>query len=61
MRKVIKVEFSENSKQVLANTKVEYELDDSTIENYINKDILQEAKDLFEEAHAYAKLKTINK
>jgi len=61
MRKVIKVEFSENSKQVLANTKVEYELDDSTIEKYINKDILQEAKDLFEEAHAYAKLKTINK
>lgn len=61
VKKVVRVEFNELAKSVTAQTKVEYELEGEETEKYINKDILQEAKDLFEEAHAYAKLKSINK
>jgi hypothetical protein len=61
MKKTIRVEFNELSKSVTANTKIEYELEGEETEKYLNKDILQECKDLFDEAQNHAKFRTLNK
>jgi len=61
MKKRIKITFSENTKSVLAETTIEYELENEETEKYINKDILQETKQLYDEAQAYAKIKTLSK
>ena len=62
MKKIVKIEFSENSKAVLAQTKIEYEFDTTEeIKTTDNDKILEEAKDLYNKAHSYAVNKTINK
>ena len=57
MEKKIKISFNELAKSVSANVEIEV-----TSESVINnEEVLKETKDLFEQAHAFAKLKTINK
>jgi hypothetical protein len=54
MQKTIKVEFSEQSKCVVASVKVE-----STGESLDTSDILKEAQLLFIEAHKFAVMQTM--
>lgn len=61
MKKTIKIEFNELAKSVTTDVKIEYETEGQETQELKNKDILQETKELFEEAHTYAKLKTIQK
>lgn len=54
--KTVRVSFNELAKSVTAEVKVE-----ATGENIDNNEILKEAKALFDEAHSYAKNKTMQK
>jgi len=54
--KTIKIEFTETTKTVNANVKIEVSGD-----NINNNQILEETKKLFDEAHSYAKNKTMQK
>lgn len=56
MEKTVRIEFNELSKSVTTNVKLE-----ATGEEINNYDLLVEAKDLFEQAHDYAKTKTMQK
>lgn len=57
MRETIKIEFSELSKQIVANVRIEVE-DDKEINA---SEILQKTKDLFDQAIEYATTKTVRK
>lgn len=59
MKKTIKIEFNGQSKSVVANTKIEYELE--TGEVLSNDDILKEAVILFDKANAHADILTKKK
>lgn len=60
MKKIIKIEFTENVKSVVCNTKIEYEFNDTdTIKT--NAEILQESKDLYNDASSYSLTKTQQK
>jgi predicted solute-binding protein len=61
MKKTIKIEFSESSKNVNADVKIEYELNEEESEKYLNSDILKESIELFDKANAYAINKTLRK
>lgn len=56
MEKLIKVEFIEQSKAVVANTKIEVTSEDVNYE-----DVLEEAKDLFNKASEYSSRLTMRK
>ena len=58
MDKTIKLEFIESSKAVSASVKLEYSGKPEEIDN---KSILEESKQLFEEANKYSKRKTMEK
>ena len=60
MKKNVKIEFTENVKSVVSNVKIEYEFNDTDIVKS-NEEILQESKDLYNEASAYSLLKTQQK
>ena len=60
MKKTVAVEFEEQSKSVVANVKIQYEMDSA--EGIVHtEDVLAETKKLFDEAWAYANAKSINK
>jgi hypothetical protein len=61
MKKTIKIEFSESSKNVNADVKIEYELNEEESEKYLNSDILKESIELFDKANRYAIDKTLRK
>lgn len=60
MKTIIKVAFSENSKTVLADTKVEIEYDDVPSDQVI-QEIQRTSKAIFEDAQNYALTKTMRR
>jgi hypothetical protein len=58
MIETIKIEFTEQAKAVVANTKIEVEYDITETAEDIMPELLKRAKSLFDEAHKYAELKT---
>jgi len=58
MKKTISVEFEEQAKSVVANVKIQYEDDTGSLSN---QSVLDEAKQLFDAAWAYANTKSIQK
>lgn len=58
----IKVEFNEQAKAIVANTKIEIETDITTEEDMrvLRQDVLKLGKELFDEAFMYSKNKSIN-
>ena len=58
MDKTLKIEFIESSKAVSASVKLEYSGKSDELDN---TSILEESKQLFEEANKYSKRKTMEK
>ena len=63
MKCLIKVEFNEQSKSVVSNTKVELEHDVNSREDILNlkQQALEIGRSLFDEAYAFAKHKSLSK
>ena len=62
MKTIIKIEYNELAKSVVANTKLEVELEGTEEHSESYKELpqllLQRSKELFDDAHSYAKKKT---
>ena len=63
MKAIIKVEFTEQSKSVVSNTKIELEGDINSREDIQNlkQQALEIGRSLFDEAYAFAKHKSLSK
>jgi hypothetical protein len=65
MKKTILVEFTEQSKSVVANTRIIYEVDEGDKhplgDDHFNDGVLRETKELFEKAQSFALEKTLKR
>ena len=62
MKKTIKVEYQEQSKAVVANTKIEVEAENEEEVNKINaQEVLKEANELYNKAAEFSETKTKRK
>jgi len=63
MKTTIKCDFKELSKSVVAEAKIELEIEDSSIENIklYKEKVLEESKEMMNQAMAYSKSKSLEK
>lgn len=61
MQKTIRVEFNGLASGTTASVKVEYTLEGSDTEKYLNEDMLQEVQELYNKANKFAEIKTLEK